>query len=274
MDTAKQADAIIKHTKAAIFDLDGVITNTASIHAQAWKRMFDEYLFRRQGDYTPMEIATDYPEYIDGKPRYDGVQDFLASRGITLAYGSPEDAPDKETVCGLGNRKNQLFQELLATEGFEIYEDAVSQLKRWKETGIKTAIVSSSKNCQQVIEQAGLAAFFDTRVDGMVSAELGLKGKPHPDIFLEAAQRLDVEPAEAIVFEDAIAGVQAGKAGGFQWVVGIQRKDRPDHLEDHGADQVVRSLKELDLMREVKPEKLPIAKISSALEHYLSLIHI
>ena len=234
---------------ALIFDLDGVVTRTATVHARAWKQVFDEFLARRRrGDddsFRPFDIETDYPEHVDGKPRYDGVRDFLASRGIEIPEGDPSDGPDVETVCGLGNRKNVLYNELLSQGGVEIFEDTVSQIRAWKEMGFRTAIVSSSKNCATVLDAAGLTDLFEVRVDGVVSARLGLKGKPDPDIFLKAAELLGVGPARAVVFEDAVSGVQAGRAGGFGWVVGVDRVGAPEALLENGADSVVRDLRDL-----------------------------
>jgi trehalose 6-phosphate phosphatase len=235
--------------EAVIFDLDGVVTRTASVHARAWKRVFDEYLERRAGSegvpFEPFAIETDYPRYVDGKPRYDGVRSFLASRGITLPEGDLSDGPDQETVCGLGNRKNLLYNELLDSGGVEVFEDTVQQIRKWREMGLSTAIVSSSRNCAAVLRGAGLSELFDIRVDGVVADELGLTGKPAPDLFLKAAELLGVEPARAVVFEDAVAGVQAGRAGGFGWVVGVDRVGAEDSLLANGADIVVSDLRQL-----------------------------
>jgi len=232
-----------KNIKALVLDMDGVITQTAKVHAQAWKRMFDDYLLRRgkqEGKaYEPLSIATDYRQYIDGIPRYDGVRNFLASRSIILPEGTPEDAPGVETVAGLGNLKNQYFQEVLHSNGVEPYPDTVAWLQQQRAQGLRTAVISASKNCKAILASAGLEDFFEVRVDGVVSAEKGLKGKPAPDIFLEAARQLGVRPQEAAVFEDALAGVQAGKAGGFALVVGVDRTDDAAGLKKHGADLVI-----------------------------------
>ncbi len=234
---------------AVIFDLDGVVTRTASVHAEAWKRIFDDYLRRRAENnddpFVPFEIETDYPRYVDGKPRYDGVRDFLASRGITLPEGEPDDPPDRETVCGLGNLKNRLYNQLLESGGVEVFEDTVGQIRAWRKKGFKTAIVSSSKNCAVVLRTAGLTDLFDVRVDGLEAARMGLEGKPAPDIFTEAAKRLGVDPARAVVFEDAVAGVAAGRAGGFGWVVGVDRVGAREALLRNGADVVVSDLRQL-----------------------------
>ncbi|WP_276496112.1 trehalose-phosphatase [Pontibacter litorisediminis] len=234
-----------KRVKALIFDLDGVITQTARVHAAAWKRMFDAYLQergRQDGkNYEPLAIATDYRRYIDGIPRYDGVRNFLASRGINLPEGSPQDKPGAETVSGLGNLKNVYFQELLEDGGVEVYTDTVAFVKEMRRQGMRTAVISASKNCKAILAAARLEELFEVRVDGLLSAELGLKGKPAPDIFLEAAKRLGVKPEQAAVFEDALAGVEAGKAGGFALVVGIDRTNEAQELTEHGADLVLQT---------------------------------
>lgn len=239
-----------RHIEAVILDLDGVITRTAAVHARAWKQMFDAFLKRRHqrvgGFYEPFDIDKDYRQYVDGKPRYEGVRSFLQSRGIDLPYGNSEDEPGKETVCGLGNWKNQLYQDLLEEMGAKVFDDAVRMLHRWRDQGLKLAVVSSSKNCRKVLEIAGLTDLFDVRVDGVTSEQLHLKGKPDPDILLKAADDLGVAPARAVVFEDAVAGVQAGRAGGFAWVVGVARQGDGQALLDNGADLVVQRLDELD----------------------------
>jgi alpha,alpha-trehalase len=236
--------------KAVILDLDGVITRTAAVHARAWKQMFDSYLKRRQQradeSYEPFDPDQDYRQYVDGKPRYEGARGFLQSRGLDLPYGDPEDGPGKETICGLGNWKNQLYQDLLEDMGVEVFDDAVRMLRRWRERGLKRAVVSSSKNCQKVLQLAGLEELFNVRVDGVTAEQQHLKGKPDPDIFLQAARDLEVKPSQAVVFEDAVAGVQAGRAGGFARVVGVAREGDGQALLDNGADVAVRRLDELD----------------------------
>ncbi|UCF19884.1 MAG: beta-phosphoglucomutase family hydrolase [Gemmatimonadota bacterium] len=233
---------------AVIFDLDGVVTHTASVHAQSWKAVFDRFLRKHSAEhgepFEPFVIERDYAQYVDGKPRYDGVRSFLASRGIEIPEGNPSDPPDRETVCGLGNLKNELYNEELES-GVEAFEDTVSQIRRWRDLGLKTAIVSSSKNCAAVLRAAGLTDLFDVRVDGMVAAKLGLAGKPAPDIFLKATELLGVEPARSVVFEDAVSGVQAGRAGGFGWVVGVDRVGAREALLTNGADTVVTDLRQL-----------------------------
>lgn len=234
---------------AVLFDLDGVLTATASLHAACWKQMFDEYLQRRaaEGDepFRPFEIATDYKRYVDGKLRYDGVRSFLLSRSIDLPWGDPEDPPDRETVCGLGNRKNELVGVLLETEGVDVFDESIEWLRRLRQEGFVTAVVSASKNCRRVLEAAGIAQLFDARVDGVVATQLGLSGKPAPDTFLEGARRLGVSPERAVVVEDAVAGVQAGRAGGFGLVIGVDRTGDPEPLRHGGAHLVVADLGEL-----------------------------
>lgn len=234
--------------KAVVLDLDGVVTRTAHLHAQAWKQMFDEYLARRSGGerFEPFDIETDYRRYVDGKPRFDGARSFLRSRGIELEEGTPEDPPDRETIGGLGNRKNALFQKLLREKGPEAYPDAVEQLERWRREGLKTALITSSRNGAQVLEATGLRPLFDAVVDGVESARLGIAGKPAPDIFLEAAGRLGVSPGETIVVEDALSGVEAGRAGKFGRVVGVARHGESEALRRHGADVVVDDLRRID----------------------------
>jgi beta-phosphoglucomutase family hydrolase len=234
---------------AVLFDLDGVLTDTAAVHARAWKTMFDDFLRdwanRHEQPFEPFTIERDYKTYVDGKPRYDGVRSFLHSRGIELPEGTSEDAPDMETVRGLGNRKNDLVNRLLDDEGVIRYEGSVRLVEQLREQGIKLAVVSSSKNCAAVMEAAGIAHLFDARVDGVVAAERGLPGKPAPDTFLAAAADLGATPERAVVVEDAISGVQAGHAGGFGLVIGVDREGHPEALRSNGADLVVSDLEEL-----------------------------
>ncbi len=236
--------------EAVIFDLDGVITKTAKTHSRAWKKMFDDYLTERSNntneefvEFTPY----DYLTYVDGKPRYEGVKSFLDSRNIRIPFGNPEDNPELETVCGLGNRKNDVFTEVLNNEGVEVYPSTVKLLHQLKKDNIRIGVASSSKNAKLVLESAGLMHFIETRVDGVVSAELGLNGKPAPDIFLTAAQNLGVDPNLSIVVEDAVSGVQAGKNGNFGLVLGLAREDNNQALEASGADIVVNDLEEISL---------------------------
>lgn len=236
----------IQDFDAAVFDLDGVVTRTARVHAASWKWLFDEYLGRRADEtgepLQPFDIDKDYRRYVDGKPRYDGVASFLESRGIALPRGDPSDPPDQETVCGLGNRKNRYFRDSLKQDGVEVFESTVALIRRLRDRGVKTALVSSSRNARAVLEAGGLADLFDVCIDGNDAARLGLKGKPRPDLFLVAAERLDAEPDRAMVIEDAISGVQAGRAGGFALVVGVDRSSQAAELRRSGADLVVSDL--------------------------------
>jgi beta-phosphoglucomutase family hydrolase len=234
---------------AVLFDLDGVITDTAKLHATCWKQAFDEFLQKRAEktgeDFKPFDLKVDYEDYVDGKPRYDGVKSFLQSRHIDLPNGDPDDPPDQETVCGLGNRKDDLFNQKLKLEGVEVFQGTVAWLHQLRRAGIKTAVVSSSKHCQAIIETAKLADQFEARVDGKVSDDLKLKGKPAPDTYLKAAAMVGVKPQRAVVVEDALAGVEAGRNGGFGMVIGVDRKGDADALREHGATVVVGDLKEM-----------------------------
>jgi beta-phosphoglucomutase family hydrolase len=231
--------------RACLFDLDGVLTPTALIHAAAWKQMFDAYLGERAGErFEPFDAHADYERYVDGKPRYDGVRSFLASRGIELPEGTPADPPGAETVCGLGNRKDELAVALMRT-GVEPYPGSVRYVKAVRDAGLHRAVVSASVHCREVLEAAGIAGLFEVRIDGIVAAERRLKGKPQPDTFLAAAEALDVPATAATVFEDALAGVEAGRAGGFGFVVGVDRVGQADALREHGARVVVSDLAEL-----------------------------
>jgi beta-phosphoglucomutase family hydrolase len=234
---------------ACLFDLDGVLTQTAKVHAAAWKRMFDAFLLdrsRQTGEpFRPFEIATDYSEYVDGKLRQDGVRAFLGSRAIELPEGAADDPPTVQSVHGLGTRKNDIVLDLIERDGVEVYVGSVRFVEVVRDAGLRRAVVSASKNCQQVLAAAGIEFLFEVRVDGVVAAEEGLRGKPAPDMFLAAAEALGVDPARCAVFEDAVAGVQAGRAGAFGWVVGVDRAGQADALRSHGADTVVRDLGEL-----------------------------
>jgi alpha,alpha-trehalase len=235
--------------EAVIFDLDGVVTNTAEVHAEAWKRLFDGYLAARAerlGEpFRPFDRSSDYRRFVDGKPRYEGVASFLASRRIELPFGSPEDQEERETVCGLGNRKNRYFREALAGRGPDPYPTTLELIAALRRRGVRIAVVSSSRNCGAVLEAAGIEGLFDAKVDGVDAAELGLPGKPDPALFLDAARRLGVDPAHAAVVEDAIVGVEAGRRGAFALVVGVDRGAQAAALADAGADVVVSDLAEL-----------------------------
>jgi beta-phosphoglucomutase family hydrolase len=234
---------------AVLLDLDGVITDTANLHAACWKQMFDEYLQKRatqRGEaFRPFDLATDYRLYVDGKPRFDGVRDFLTSRGMQLAEGSPDDPPQVETVGGLGNRKNDLINKVIADVGVEPYEGSVKFIHQLRHHGFKIAVVTSSQNCTAVLKAVKLDAFFDVRVDGNMILAQQLAGKPAPDTFLVAAKLLGVEPTRTVVIEDAISGVQAGFNGNFGLVIGVARKGNAEELQHHGAHLVVNDLGEL-----------------------------
>ena len=236
-------------TVACLFDLDGVVTKTALVHAAAWKQMFDaflrEYAAETGTTFVPFDAGREYDRYVDGKPRLDGTRSFLQSRGIHLPEGNPDDPPGAHTIYGLSNRKNALVLEMIDTMGVEVYDGSVRYIKRVREAGLHTAVVSSSANTVQVLNVAGLAGLFDTRIDGVIAKERGLAGKPAPDTFLAAAQDLGVPPARAAVFEDALAGVEAGRAGHFGVVVGVDRTGQAKDLAEHGADIVVQDLEEL-----------------------------
>jgi beta-phosphoglucomutase family hydrolase len=231
---------------ACLFDLDGVLTKTAVVHAAAWKEAFDDFLRQRQGlAFRPFDTLADYEQYVDGRPRTDGVRVFLASRGIVLPEGKADDPPELETVHGVGNRKNALLLEKIRTQGVEPYTGSVRYVDAVRAAGLATAVVSSSANCRETLTSAGIADRFDVRIDGVVAAERGLPGKPHPDTFLEAARDLGFAAQAAAVFEDALAGMDAGRAGGFGAVVGVDRVGQADAMREHGADIVVKDLSEL-----------------------------
>jgi len=235
--------------RAGLFDLDGVLTPTAQLHAMAWKSTFDEFLAAwavKSGDeFKPFDLEADYDNYVDGKPRYDGVHSFLESRGISLEWGSESDPPDKWSICGLGNKKDLLFVSILTEKGIQAYPSSVSLVKTVREAGWRTAVVSSSRNCRAILVKAGIEALFDRRIDEQVANALGLQGKPAPDVYLEAAAELGVPPEAAVVFEDALAGVEAGANGHFGLVIGIDRHGERAALKAHGADIVIEDLGEL-----------------------------
>lgn len=234
---------------ACLFDLDGVLTDTASVHKKAWKAMFDDYLqhrAERDGEpFVPFDSHDDYLLYVDGKPRQDGVRSFLRSRSIDLPDGNPDDPPDAETVAGLGNRKNEMFQKVLHDDGIEAFSGSRRYLEAVTDAGLGIAVVSSSANTRQVLDVTGLSRFVQQRVDGVTLRDEHIAGKPAPDSFLRAAQLLGVAPAAAAVFEDALAGVAAGRNGRFGYVVGVDRADQAAQLRSSGADVVVRDLAEL-----------------------------
>jgi beta-phosphoglucomutase family hydrolase len=235
--------------RGCLFDLDGVLTETAKVHDAAWKEMFDDYLrerSRKTGEpFVPFDPVADYDEYVDGKPRADGTRSFLESRGIHLPEGSDDDPPDAETVHGLGNRKNEIVLRKIHEDGVEAYPGSVAYLRAVKAAGLPRAVVSSSANCKDVLIAAGIEDMFDARIDGVVAEQQHLRGKPAPDTYLAGAKALGLEPAAAAVFEDALAGVAAGRAGGFGFVVGVDRVGQAEALKQHGADVVVKDLAEL-----------------------------
>ncbi len=234
---------------AVLFDLDGVLTDTSRLHAACWKKVFDEFLQKwtqKEGTkFRPFSISEDYYLYVDGRLRSDGIRDFLRSRNISLPEGNPDASPDSKTICGLGNRKNNMVNMLMDSEGIEVYPDAVAWVRFLRKQGFKTAVVSASSNCKAVLSTAKILDLFDTVVDGVIASVLGLAGKPSPDTFLKAAEQLDVDPRRAVVVEDAISGVQAGRRGGFGMVIGVARKGNTRALKENGADLVVENLDEL-----------------------------
>jgi beta-phosphoglucomutase family hydrolase len=235
--------------RGCLFDLDGVLTQTAKVHDAAWKEMFDDYLRERSrtaGEpFVPFDPVADYDEYVDGKPRADGTRSFLESRGIHLPEGSDDDPPDADTVHGLGNRKNEIVLRKIREDGVEAYPGSVAYLRAVKEAGLPRAVVSSSANCKDVLIAAGIEDLFDARIDGVVAEQQHLHGKPAPDTYLAGAKALGITPAAGCVYEDALAGVAAGRAGQFGFVVGVDRVGQAAELKQHGADVVVKDLSEL-----------------------------
>ncbi|MCT9931302.1 beta-phosphoglucomutase family hydrolase [Planotetraspora sp. A-T 1434] len=235
--------------RGCLFDMDGVLTRTATVHAAAWKKTFDRFLrerAERTGEpFTPFDPVADYDRYVDGKRRLDGTRDFLAARGISLPEGTPGDPPGTPTVHGISNRKNALVREVLEEQGVNLFEGSVRYVRAARQAGMHRAVVSSSANTERILAAAGIADLFEARIDGAVAQRRGLSGKPAPDMYLAGADALGLKPAEAAVFEDALAGVQAGRAGGFAFVVGVDRAGQADELREHGADIVVTDLAEL-----------------------------
>ena len=234
---------------ACLFDMDGVVTQTATVHAAAWKQMFDEFLRQRADaagtEFVPFDPHHEYDAYVDGKPRLDGTRSFLESRGIHLPDGTPQDPPGTPTLYGLSNRKNNLVLAKIADGGVQVYDGSITYIKAVRGGGIATAVVSASANTVQVLDSAGIEGLFDVRIDGVIAKQRGLRGKPEPDTFLAAAEALNVPAAHAVVFEDAQAGVAAGRAGHFALVVGVDRVGQAAKLKEHGADIVVKDLSEL-----------------------------
>jgi trehalose 6-phosphate phosphatase len=264
--TAADPTLSLESFDAFVFDLDGVITKTAKLHAAAWKTIFDDFLAKRATggeQFVPFTTEADYLEYVDGKPRYDGVRSFLESRGIDLPDGNPDDLSSQDTVCGLGNRKDELYQQKLHSNGVEVYDSTITLLRTLRQAGIRIAVVSSSRSCQDVLEAAGIVDLFDARVDGVELDRLKMAGKPAPDMFLEASRRLDSDPLRCVGVEDATAGVQAAKAAGFGCVIGVNRGNQANALYEHGANIVVADLGELQVVRRSgnspSPGQLPSA---------------
>jgi beta-phosphoglucomutase family hydrolase len=249
MRATAEALGLPARTRACLFDLDGVLTNTASLHAQAWRQMFDEFLHARadaeSSSFVPFDAREDYDRYVDGKPRLDGARDFLASRRIKLPLGDESDASGTPTVWGLGNRKNDLVLNLIRDRGVEVFDGSRRYLEAVRRNGLSSALVTSSTNATEVLAAAGLSGLFDARIDGKVARDQKLAGKPAPDTFLAAAAAVGAVPGSAVVFEDALAGVAAGRAGHFGYVVGVDRIGQAEELREHGADIVVRDLADL-----------------------------
>ena len=233
---------------AVLFDLDGVITDSAKIHAACWKFTFDTFLKRHAnetgGEFVPFDIDTDYLLYVDGKPRYEGVRDFLASRNIELPEGTHDSPAHEQSICGIGNRKNELVNIAIQSNGVDFYDSSLEFVENIIKSGIKTAIVSSSQNCETILSSADILHLFPVRIDGRVALQMELQGKPSPDTFLEATSKLGVKPERAVVIEDAISGVQAAKNGNFGLIIGVARKENADELIENGADIVVSDLGE------------------------------
>ncbi|MCK5534696.1 HAD-IA family hydrolase, partial [bacterium] len=236
---------------AVIFDLDGVVTKTALLHSEAWKETFDQYLQQRKNkNNKPFREFThedDYLPFVDGKPKYEGVKSFFQSRGINIPFGDPSDTADKNTICGVGNKKNILFRQLLKKRGAETYPSTIQFIKNLKESGIRVGVASSSRNCETILESVGLEKLFETRVDGVVSAQLKLKGKPEGDIFVKASRNLNAVPSKTVIVEDAISGIQAGRNGGFGLVLGVARNNNESELIENGADIVVSDLAKISM---------------------------
>jgi beta-phosphoglucomutase family hydrolase len=235
--------------RGCLFDLDGVLTKTATVHAAAWKQMFDSFLRDRSrqtgAPFVPFDPVKDYDDYVDGKPREDGTRDFLAARHITVPEGTKDDSPDAQTIHGLSNRKNEILLAMIRSEGVDAYEGSVRYVRAVRDAGLRRAVVSSSANCRDILEAAHIEDLFEARIDGLTVERDHLRGKPAPDTFLAGAKSLGLEAGEAVVFEDALAGVEAGRAGKFGYVVGVDRVGQADELREHGADVVVQDLAEL-----------------------------
>lgn len=244
---------MIFNIDAVIFDLDGVVIKTTAVHSLAWKKMFDEFLKHRErthGEtFREFTHARDYLPFVDGRPRYKGVEAFLKSRGVSIPFGNPEDESQAGTICGLGNRKNELFEQLVEEDGVDRHESTLKLIEELRGHRIKVGLATSSRNSNYVLKKAGILNLFETRVDGIVSAQMGLRGKPEPDIFVTACVNLGVTPGRSVVIEDAVSGVQAGAKGEFALVIGIAREGNAIGLKANGADVVVEDLAETSLIK-------------------------
>ncbi|MDN3686688.1 trehalose-phosphatase [Cyclobacterium jeungdonense] len=259
--------------QAIILDMDGVITDSARLHAKAWKQMFDEYLEKVQGkNFDPLDIGKDYKRYIDGVSRHDGVRAFLESRQIALTEGNPEDDPEVDSIVGLGKRKNNIFLDLMETEGVEVFPDTLEMVKKWKKEGIKLAVISASRNCRRILEAADMLRWFDIRIDGEIAREQQIPGKPAPDVFIKAMEDLNADLDRTLIIEDAIAGIKAGKKGGFPVVVGVARNGEDEALRNAGADIVVHELTELENIMETLKKPRETATLPHALESFQDII--
>ena len=259
-----------QNIQMVILDLDGVITSTATLHAQAWKEMFDTFLQQYSKDtdtaFVPFDPQKEYRQYVDGRPRYEGAKKFLYSRKIEIPWGAPTDEPSQKTVCGLGNRKNQLYLALLRDKGAHVFPDTLQMIKLWRKQNLKVGVISASKNCREVLSGAGIIDLFDIIVDGVDSEKYGLKGKPQPDIFLFAAKKMGVNPSHAVIIEDSSAGIQAGTDAYFAHRIGVARNGNSQLLSNHGADIVVSKLTEIHGFNGGAPR--PFAQIPSALDQF------
>ncbi len=259
--------------QAIILDMDGVITDSARLHANAWKQMFDEYLEKVQGkNFDPLDIGKDYKRFIDGVSRHDGVRAFLESRQLALTEGNPEDDPEVDSIVGLGKRKNNIFLDLMEKEGVDVFPDTLEMVKKWKKEGIKLAVISASRNCRRILEAADMLYWFDVRIDGEIAREQEIPGKPAPDVFIKAMENLNADLDRTLIIEDAIAGIKAGKKGGFSAVVGVARNGEDEALRNAGADIVVHELTELENIMETLKKPWETATLPHALESFQDII--
>lgn len=267
------AEKIQQGIQAIILDMDGVITDTARLHAKAWKEMFDEFLKKVQGEnFDPLDMEKDYNRYIDGISRHDGVRAFLESRQLSLPEGNPDDGPDVASIVGLGKRKNDIFLGLMKKEGVEVFPDTLEMVKKWKKKGIKLAVISASRNCRLILEAADMLHWFDARIDGEIAREQQIPGKPAPDVFIRAMEALEAEAAHTMIIEDAIAGITAGKKGRFSLVVGVARNEETEALRRAGADMVVHQLTELEKTMESLKKPRETSTLPHALERFQDIV--